>query len=126
MLIHCKIKLKVDLTQGLSSQLQSGFIQVQAVAHLSCHSLGARPSKNQKGGSGKWDGLQVYTAAGMRAHFRLVLDHSDVCLLKMVTTQELTFFLFCFILESYKHQVGKIEHLYVSLVQQKTLQALQG
>ena len=67
----------------------------------------------------------MYTAAGMRAHFRLVLDHSDVCL-KMVTTQELTVLLFCFILESYKHQVGKIEHLYVSLVQQKTLQALQG
>ena len=42
------------------------------------------------------------------------------------TAQELTVFLFCFILESYKHQVGKIEPLYVSLVQQKTLQALQG
>ena len=94
MLIHCKIKLKVDLAQGLSSQLQSGFIQVQAVSHLFCHSLGTRPLKNQKGGSGKWDGLQVYTVAGMRAHFRLVLDHSDVRLLKMVTAQELT--VFCF------------------------------
>ena len=68
----------------------------------------------------------MYTVAGMRAHFWLVLDHSDVRLLKMVTAQESTVFLFCFILESYKHQVGKIEHLHVSLVQQKTLQALQG
>ena len=38
-----------------------------------------------------------------------------------------TVFTFCFILESCKHQVGKIECLYdVCLVQQKTLQALQG
>ena len=31
--VHCK-KLEVDLTQKRSSQLQSGFIQIQAVAHL--------------------------------------------------------------------------------------------
>jgi len=33
--------------------------------------------------------------------------------------------MFCFILESCKHQAGRIEHLYARLVQQKTLQALQ-
>ena len=32
-LLHCK-ELEVDLTQKRSSQLQSGFIQIQAVAHL--------------------------------------------------------------------------------------------
>ena len=37
-----------------------------------------------------------------------------------------TVFMFCFVLESCKHQVGKIERLYACLVQQKTLQALQG
>jgi len=37
-----------------------------------------------------------------------------------------TVFMFCFVLESCKHQAGKIECLYVCLVQQKTLQALQG
>ena len=31
--MHCK-KLEVDLTQKRPSQLQSGFVQVQAVAHL--------------------------------------------------------------------------------------------
>ena len=31
--LHCK-KLEVDLTQKRSSQLQSGFIQIQAVAQL--------------------------------------------------------------------------------------------
>ena len=40
----------------------------------------------------------------------------------MLTAQEL----FCFILESCKHQAGKIEGLHVCLVQQKTLHALQG
>jgi len=34
--------------------------------------------------------------------------------------------MFCFVLESCKHQAGKIERLYACLVQQKTLQALQG
>ena len=37
-----------------------------------------------------------------------------------------TVFAFCFILESCKHQAEKIECLYVYLVQQKTLHALQG
>ena len=32
--IHLYIHLEVDLTQGMSSQLQSGFIQVQAVARV--------------------------------------------------------------------------------------------
>ena len=35
-------------------------------------------------------------------------------------------FAFCFVLESCKHQAGKIERLYVCLVQQKTQQGLQG
>ena len=35
-------------------------------------------------------------------------------------------FMFRFVLESYKHQVGKTECLYACLVQQKTLQVLQG
>ena len=34
--------------------------------------------------------------------------------------------MFCFVLESCKRQVGKTARLYVCLVQQKTLQALQG
>ena len=29
------------------------------------HGLGTRPSKNRKGESGKWAGVEVYTAAGM-------------------------------------------------------------
>ena len=37
-----------------------------------------------------------------------------------------TVFAFFFILQSCKHQVGRIERLYLCLVQQKTLQALQG
>ena len=37
-------------------------------------SLGTRPSKNRKGGSGISDGVEVYTAPGMQAHFRLAFD----------------------------------------------------
>ena len=37
-----------------------------------------------------------------------------------------TVFAFGFVSESCKHQAGKIERLYVCLVQQKTLQTLQG
>ena len=37
-------------------------------------SLGTRPSKNRKGGSGKSAGVEVYTAPGMQAHFRLAFD----------------------------------------------------
>ena len=37
-------------------------------------SLGTRPSKNQKGGSGKLAGVEVYTAPGMKAHFQLAFD----------------------------------------------------
>ena len=37
-------------------------------------SLGTRPSKNRKGGSGKSAGVEVYTAPGMQAHFRLGFD----------------------------------------------------
>ena len=37
-------------------------------------SLGTRPSKNRKGGSGKWAGVEVYTEPGMQAHFRLAFD----------------------------------------------------
>ena len=34
-------------------------------------------------------GVQVYTASGMQVHFRLAFDeHSDVCLLEMLTTRE--------------------------------------
>ena len=32
-------------------------------------SLGTRPSKNRKGGSGTSAGVEVYTAAGMKVHF---------------------------------------------------------
>ena len=32
------------------------------------------PQKNQKGGSGKSAGVEVYTAPGMKAHFRLAFD----------------------------------------------------
>ena len=39
-----------------------------------CVSLGTRPSKNQKGGSGKSAGVEVYTVPGMQAHFRLPFD----------------------------------------------------
>ena len=37
-------------------------------------SLGTRPSKNRKGGSGKLAGVEVYTAPGMQAHFQLDFD----------------------------------------------------
>ena len=37
-------------------------------------SLGARPLKNWKGGSGTSAGVEVYTAPGMKAHFRLAFD----------------------------------------------------
>ena len=37
-------------------------------------SLGTRPLKNRKGGSGKSAGVEVYTAPGMQAHFRLAFD----------------------------------------------------
>ena len=37
-------------------------------------SLGTRPSKNQKGGSGKSAGMEMYTVPGMQAHFRLAFD----------------------------------------------------
>ena len=37
-------------------------------------SLGTRPSKNRKGGSGKSAGVEVYTAPGMQAHFQLAFD----------------------------------------------------
>ena len=37
-------------------------------------SLGTRPSKNRKGGSGISAGVEVYTAPGMQAHFRLAFD----------------------------------------------------
>jgi len=54
-----------------------------------CSSLGTRPSKNRKGGSGKSAGLEVYTAPGMKEHFRLAFDyHSDVRLLDMLTARE--------------------------------------
>ena len=36
-------------------------------------SVGSRPSKNRKGGSGKSAGVEVYTAPGMQVHFRLTL-----------------------------------------------------
>ena len=32
------------------------------------------PQKIEKGGSGKWDGVEVYTAPGIQAHFRLAFD----------------------------------------------------
>ena len=38
------------------------------------NSLGTRPSKNRKGGSGTSAGVDVYTAPGMKAHFRLAFD----------------------------------------------------
>ena len=37
-------------------------------------SLGTRPSKNRKGGSGTSAGVEVYTVPGMKAHFRLAFD----------------------------------------------------
>ena len=37
-------------------------------------SLGTRPLKNRKGGSGKLAGVEEYTAPGMQAHFQLAFD----------------------------------------------------
>ena len=37
-------------------------------------SLGTRPSKNWKGGSGTSAGVEVYTVPGMKAHFWLAFD----------------------------------------------------
>ena len=60
--------------------------------HTHTHtSLGTRPSKNRKGGSGKSAGVEVYTAPSMQAFFRLAFDqHSDVCQLEMLTARELS------------------------------------
>ena len=33
--------------------------------------LGTRPSKNWEGGSGKWTGVEVYTAPGVQVYFQL-------------------------------------------------------
>ena len=50
-------------------------LNVTKMALVSVHvSLGTRPSKNQKGGSGKLDGVEVYTAPGMQTHVRLAFD----------------------------------------------------
>ena len=52
-------------------------------------SLGTRPSKNRKGGPGKWAWVEVYTVPGMQAHFQLAFDqHSEVLLLEMQTTRK--------------------------------------
>ena len=37
-------------------------------------SLGTRPSKNRKGGSGASAGVEVYTAPGIKAHIQLAFD----------------------------------------------------
>ena len=50
-------------------------LNVTKMALVSIHvSLGTRPSKNQKGGSGKLDGVEVYTAPGMQTHVQLAFD----------------------------------------------------
>ena len=49
-----------------------GYVTNGACARMA--SLGTRPSKNRKGGSGISDGVEVYTAPGMQAHFRLAFD----------------------------------------------------
>ena len=65
-------------------------------------------------------GVEVYTAPGMRTSDWLLSS------ILMCVYRTRTIFAFCFVLESCKHQAGKIERLYACLVQQKTLQALQG
>ena len=47
------------------------------------------------------------------------------CAFLGIANRTRTVFAFCFVLESCKHQAGRIEHLYLCLVQQKTLQAQQ-
>ena len=42
-------------------------------------SLGTRPSKNRKGGSGTSAGVEVYTAPGMKAHFDWLLISILMC-----------------------------------------------
>ena len=75
-------------------------------------SFGARLSKNRIGGSGKFTGVKVYAAPGVQAHFWLAFEQHFDWLGNANRTR--TVFAFCFILESYKHQAGKIECLYVS------------
>ena len=41
---------------------------------IRAYDIGTRPSKNRKGGSGTLAGVEVYTAPGMKAHFRLAFD----------------------------------------------------
>ena len=65
-------------------------------------------------------GVEVYTAPGMRTSDWLLSS------ILMCVYRTRTIFAFCFVLESCKHQAGKIERLYVCLVQQKTQQGLQG
>jgi len=60
-----------------------------AILPLVLLSLGTRPSKNRKGGSGTSAGVEVYTGPGMKVHFRLAFDwHSDVHSLEMLTARE--------------------------------------
>ena len=44
-------------------------VYVPIYVHSLQHSLGTRPSKSQKGGSGTSARVEVYTAPGMKAHF---------------------------------------------------------
>ena len=61
MVIKCMCKwLKLDLYSSSGLETRLAFVHA---------SLGTRSSKNQKGGSGNSAGVEVYTAAGMKAHF---------------------------------------------------------
>ena len=58
------------MSSGVAVKFYNWFV------HSTCAkgSLGTRPSNNQKGGSGTSAGMEVYTAPGMKVHFRLAFD----------------------------------------------------
>ena len=88
-------------------------------------SLGTRPLKNRKEALVNCWGESVHCAryaGALPIGFWLAFW----CAFFGNANHTRTVFAFCFVLESCKCQAGKIEHLYRCLVQQKTLQALQG
>ena len=64
-------KKTLENKKKYESTTSESHMHVPPYAMLAAPSLGTRPSNNRKGGSGKLAGLEVYTAPGMKAHFRL-------------------------------------------------------
>ena len=74
------------------------------------HSLGTRPSKNRKE-SGKSAEVEVYTAPGMQAHFRIGFWLAFWCALIRNTNCTRAVFAFCFVLERCETKRVRLERL---------------